>query len=1361
MRDQSYNRPPRVRPHWPAETVELPEPPAPPTPTRTEWVNLALPMAGAGVFAGAATLNGGNPLLVALPTGAMALLGIGAGLLTQRGAARRAAAEHAGRRALFEDQLEAGRTRLRRLHEQERDARLLLGPDPSELLLIVGAAGELAPEPRLWERRPNDDDFLDLRAGSGSLPAASQARVPPPARDSAVDRRLYRTAAEYATLRQVPITLPLAQLGSLGLAGPRPATAALARAMLWQAAVLHAPTDLRIAALYSPTAAPEWEWLRWLPHCVPLGNDPSPAARMLAGPPELAARLVSELLDQLSRRREHGAREGEPTLCTPRLLLLVDGVEQLRAHPALAELVRHGGALGIVTLLVVPSWPQIPEACAAMLELEEHGARWTRAGDQWPRDRFAPDGADLPQSDRLARRLAGVRLLESGGAQAIPRAVRLFDLLELTGLAELERPRWWDEPLATAWRPDVPIGAVADGQPIYLDLNENRHGPHGIIAGATGAGKSVLLQSVIAALAVTHAPERLQLLLIDFKGGAALMLFTPLPHTAGMVTDLEGRLAERAMTAIKSELRRRKRLLKDVASEHGVKVENIADYRDLAAQRGLPPLPNLLIVVDEFDELARSYPEFVAELIRVVKQGRSLGVHLLLATQQPARAVSDEIRSQLKFFIALRLGGADDSREMLLKPDAAFLPTDIPGRAYFRVGSEVRLMQVAQVTGPHRPGGGAAAGPRVSFLHEGRERPVAAPPPGAGERETDLDLLVRGLRAAAALRGPAFPGWSPAQIWQPPLPAQLALATLEAPGAGDGGRWTVDGAGRSALSVDGGQWTVDGAGRSALSSEGLSAGGSWMRQPVGLLDMPQESRREPFALALVEGHAAIVGAPGSGKTTLLRTLLLGLATRHGPRELWCYLIDAGGQGLSPLAGLPQVGAHIQARERERVRRLIRMLDAAIRERQELLRAADAPDLLAYNARSAARLPAILLVIDKLAVLREEFRDGHGDGELLDDLARIARGGRPFGVHLVLSADRGADLGYKLLALLETRVALRLPELHDYAELLGVRVSTQIPATVPGRALVAHADYGALDMQVALPLLDDGASDERSGAFDADLTAELRERVGALATRWREQGAAHGPPPVELLPERVSLAELHVAAAPEHGGEALVAPIGRESLALGTAWLLLGRETPHALVVGARRSGKTGALLAMARSLAARYGPDELRLYLLDGPRGGLAALRELPHLAHYADDDSAAAALNAALRELREPGAARRLILVDDYTLCRERMRAQLAQSYGGEPNLFGTLCEIAQVGGQRGEHLLLAAGITYADDNLLRALDAARSGLLLWPGRYDSGTRLLGVALPLADQRGAEQPPGRALLVREDEQRLVQMARP
>jgi S-DNA-T family DNA segregation ATPase FtsK/SpoIIIE len=1332
MAEQGFNRPPRTRPRWSAEVVELPEPPAPPQPPRVEWTSLALPLAGAGVFAGAAALNGGNPLLVALPSGALALLGIGAGLLTQRGAARRAAREHGERRAFFEDRLESQRARLRRLHEQERAARLYLSPEPAELLFIAG--GEGGPEPRLWERRLADDDFLDLRVGSGSLPAAAQARVPPPAPDGAVDRRLFRAAAEYATLRQAPITVPLARLGSLGIAGPRPAALALARAALWQAATFHAPGDLRIAALHPPAASADWEWLRWLPHTVPLSNDPSPAARMLAGPPAAAARLAGELLDQLSRRREGAAHEGDRSSPAAQILLLVDGPRQLRAHPAVGELLRHGAPCRIAVLLVLESWPQIPEDCAAMLALDAAGARWVVAGGEWPRERFTPDQADLALSDRIARRLAGVRLLEGGGAQEIPRAVRLFDLLGITGPAELERPRWWEETPAGAWRPDVPIGAVADGQPLVLDLNEGRHGPHGIIAGATGAGKSVLLQSIIAALAATHPPERLQLLLIDFKGGAALMPFAPLPHTEGLVTDLEGRLAQRAMTAIKSELRRRKALLKGAALAHGAKVEHIGDYRALAAAQGLPPLPNLLIVVDEFDELARSIPEFVAELIRVVKQGRSLGVHLLLATQQPARAVSDEIRSQLSYFVALRLGGADDSREMLHKPDAAFLPADIPGRAYFRSGGEVRLLQVAQVTGPYRPRDLAAAGPLVSFLREGREQPVALTAPAEpARRETELDVLVRCLRAAAAARGTDAPGWRPQLIWQPPLPARLPLGVID-PAAG------------------------------ALWPESASTQ-QWLRQPIGLLDLPQESRQEALVIDLAAGHLAVAGAPGSGKTTLLHTLVLGLAQRHAPQDLWCFLIDAGGQGLSRLAGLPHVGAHILARERERVRRLLRMLDGLIRDRQERLRAADVADLPAYRERSGVRLPAILLVIDKLAVLREELRDGHGEGELVDELTRIARLGRPLGIHLAVSADRAAEIGYRLLAMFDQRIALRLPELHDYADLLGVRPGGQIPAGLPGRALAAHGDYGALDLQIALPTLEveeagAGESPEARASLDDGPAAELRERVAALAAAWAARaGAARlGPPGVELLPERVSLASL-AADGPEDR-TILAAPVGRDGLTLDSAWLRLGRETPHALVVGQRRSGKTTALLCAARSLAARYGPELLRLYILDGPRRGLAALRELPHLALYAHDEAGAAALEAALLADRDAGGARRLILIDDYLLCRERMRGQLTQGYGA-PTLFDTLCEIAQLGGERGEHLLVAMAGAYPDDNFLRALDGARAGIVLWPGRYDGGTRLLGVSLPLAEQRGAEQPPGRALLVADDEQRIVQIALP
>ncbi|WP_254150986.1 FtsK/SpoIIIE domain-containing protein [Candidatus Chloroploca mongolica] len=1334
MTYQIFNRPPRIRPHWPCESVDLPEPPDPPQSGRPDLLPMLLPLAGAGVFAGTASLAGGNPLLVALPTGTMALLGLGLGFHQHRVKARHAAAVHRSRTDLFEDQLETGRTRLRRLYDQERTARSYLHPETNELLLIAGS-GEARPEPRLWERRITDDDFLDLRVGIGSIPASSQAYVPPPMRDGIVDQRLYRIATEYATLRQVPITVPLGTLGSLGVAGPRAAASALTRALLWQAVVLHAPGDLRVA-LFCPTAtADEWEWLRWLPHTIPLGNDSAPGKRMLATSPGAIGTLGSELLDQLSRRREQRPGADPSSQQEPRILLLIDGADLPQTYPALAEVIRHGASLGMICLLLVAAWHQIPEDCAAMLELDPYGGRWVRSGEQWPRGRFTPDQVALAISDQLARRLAGIRLLERGGAQDLPRSVRLFDLLGIRNELSLTPPAAWSKPLPLAWHPDVPIGAGADGVPVCLDLNEGRHGPHGIIAGATGAGKSVLLQTMVAALCATHSPERLQLLLIDFKGGASLMMFEPLPHTAGLVTDLEGRMAERAVTSIKSELRRRKSLLKALATTHEVKVENIRDYRHLAASQGLPPLPNLLIVVDEFDELARTYPDFVAELIRVVKQGRSLGVHLLLATQQPSRAVTDEIRSQLSFFVALRLGNAEDSRTMLLKPDAAFLTTDLPGRAYMRSGGEVRPLQVAVVTGVYQPTEPGTHGPRVSFLRNGQEQPVAPGYPGPStEGETDLDLLVRALRTAGSTMEPAYPGWLPQPIWQPPLPLRLTLRALVAE-------------------------------PTSLSSSEASGQAQWQGAPIGLLDVPQECRRQPFAFDFATGHVALVGAPGSGKTTLLRTLVLSLAQTFAPQALWCYLVDAGGQGLGSLIGLPHVGDHLQAREVERVRRLLRMLDTTLRERQELLRAADAADLVAYRLRTGIVLPELLVVIDKLAVLREEFGEQGGDDELLATLIRLARLGRSCGMHLVISADRATDLSYRLLALIEHRLTLRQPELHDYSELLGTRVITPLPAGQPGRALVMHPDYGALDLQVALPsmvLAPTGGAEREASPFEPDLTSEVRDYVTYLATFWGERGSSDPEPMrVELLPELITVATLATPMPPAHTNGGLVLPVGRESRNLHTAWLALDSESPHALVIGPRRSGKTSLLHLIVHQLTAHHDPAELGLYILDGPRSNLSALRELAHTRFYADDEHGAGALSIDLIAARMAASPpRRLVLIDDYNLCRERMRAQFAQSYGGSPNLLDTLGEMIQVGGRYGEHLLLAASVAYADDNLLRALDAGRSGLIFWPGRYDPGTRLLGITLPLSDQRSAEQPPGRALLVREDEHQLLQLAR-
>jgi S-DNA-T family DNA segregation ATPase FtsK/SpoIIIE len=439
---------------------------------------------------------------------------------------------------------------------------------------------------------------------------------------------------------------------------------------------------------------------------------------------------------------------------------------------------------------------------------------------------------------------------------------------------------------------------------------------------------------------------------------------------------------------------------------------------------------------------------------------------------------------------------------------------------------------------------------------------------------------------------------------------------------------------------------------------------------------------------------------------------------------------------------------------------VRALDGMIRTRQDDLRAADAVDRAAYCAATGRLMPAVIVVIDKLAVLREELRDGVDDAAILDDLARIARVGRPFGVHLVVSADRAADLGYKLLTLLERRIALRMPDLHDYADLLGARVSYQLPA-LPGRALIADPDHGALELQVALPALEPPDADGPSALLgDAELLVDLRERVAVLSAAWHADAPPDGwaPPPVVLLPEQVTRATLPVGVA---AAGALSAAIGLEDATLGPAMLTLDANTPHLLVVGGRRSGKTTTLQTIVRSFAASLAPAEWRLAVLDGPRGGLQHLAGLPQCAVYAQDEACAAdlaALIAAWPEHRQ-GDGKLIVLIDDYGLCRERLREQLSQPYNGEPNLFQRLNDVVQAGGRHGVHLVVAANLSYADDSFLRALDGGRSGVALWPGRYDGGTRLFGVDLPLADQRNAEQPPGRGLLVREDERLIIQVA--
>jgi S-DNA-T family DNA segregation ATPase FtsK/SpoIIIE len=1332
-----FNRPPRIKPAIPQADISLPSPPAKPNDrASTNWIVMAMPVISVLIMVGAmaALSQGRNAVVFAVPMTAMAVMGVVTTMVTGRSQRKQNHQEYEERVAFYEEQLAERSDDLRALYQTEQTTRLYLNPGAAELWQIAGTHDE--PSARLWERRLHDEDFLELRVGLGQLPLSSQIEVPQPQGSAPVDRRLFDLRRQYQTLRGVPITVGLAQAASLGIAGPAEATGGMLRSILWHMLVLHAPTELRIALVASEATRSQWEWLRWAPHSVPMSNDTAASARMVAHEPEAVNTLMSNLLDVLSRRRDmveksKDSSDGPPAF--PHLCVVIDNIDQVRGQPVVSEILSHGALFNMSVIFRLAAWQDIPSACRVMLDIQPGGGRIAYAANAWSADVFAVDQADLKRSDELARHLANIQVADTGGNQDIPRSVRLFDLLNIQNEHDLMPPPYWAQDPLSAWHADVPIGKRSGDKPLFIDLYENKHGPHGIIAGATGAGKSVLLQCMIAALVIKHSPIRLQLLLIDFKGGASLAMFEPLPHTVGFVTDLEGRLAERAMTAIKSEIRYRKTILRQAA------VQNITEYREKAAQEGLKPLANLIIVIDEFDEMAKFYSEFVTELVRVVKQGRSLGVHLLLATQQPSKAVTDEIRTQLKFFIALRLGSSEDSREMILKPDAAFLPTDIPGRAYFRVGAEMELFQVAQITSEyHQPGQSRTNQPVVKLRSPAADKaPRHAAP--KEKKETDLDVLVRALAAvgeSVLLAEQGRSGWERRPIWQPPLPSRLTLAE------------ELD------LTVD------------AIPQlwQTPPAGDQWLKAVIGRLDIPQMSHQEPLALRLTDGHVAVTGSPSSGKTTLLRTLILSLATSHGADDVWFYAIDAGGQGLSTLSQLPHVGSIIQVRDRARIRRLMTMLSTEINQRQGLFRQAGVSDLASYRHETGERLPAIVTIIDKIAMLREEFGENHLDS-IIDDLVRLVRIGRSYGIYFVITADQTRDYSYRLLSLLEQRVSLRLPDLYDYSDFLGSRVTMQIPATIPGRALINHPDYAVLDSQIALPTLDppdpessDDDSVEQASIMDSELNTDLKEQVASLRAQWLSQPGRESAQPIELLPDQLSMATLDPALLQRQPlGDGMLVPIGKEEMSLKVVSLPLSQQTPHVLLLGGRRSGKTTTIRTMALALAHRYSADELKFVFIEINRRNLRPLEALPHTVRYANSEADIKELTPFLQQWDAASGQRLVIFIDDYNLGRESMSDQFSNSYSEPNNFFAFLGGVATNGADRGLHLVVSTYMQFSDSSgVIKTLEDSLNGLILAPSKYDS-TKLMGVNLPI--KRDSEQPIGRCLMVQYEGNSTIQAA--
>ncbi|MGD1994980.1 MAG: FtsK/SpoIIIE domain-containing protein, partial [Anaerolineae bacterium] len=890
----SFNRMPRIQQPLPRGEVKLPSPPTADHGTSFNWISTLMPLAGVIVTA---SVYGGlrRDWRLALPMIIMSGFSATGSLVArmiQRVQHRRRAEREA---AAYAQVLEQRRSELAELRRDQQRIRHAVDPDLETVLERARTR-----DPRLWARRPSDSDFLQVRLGLGSLPSTVSVSAPQPAVPTPHLVEVQKLAAEYAAVPDVPVTLSLRD-GPAGIAGALERRTAAARALICHLAAHHAPHEVRLRAIMTPDDLADWHWLKWLPHTQALrGGIPTLAAGEAA-----AQAVLKDLLEVLQYRQNRldTAQHGDPTPRWPWLVVLATDVDRVRNDPAIHLLLSPiGRELHATAVFLVDRIPLIPTGCQTVVEILPDGQAIRSALDSDGTRTCQLEGADVSLSDALARCLTPLCAEALRPDGALPSQVRLLDLMGIADVTTHDVAAHWLQ-RSGGQSLQVPIGQRRGRQPMILDLNHTGHGPHGLVAGTTGSGKSELLQTLVVALALTHHPYDVGFVLVDFKGGGAFSDLVDLPHTQGFVTDLSGRLTERALLALRAEVDRRKRLFNAAGVNDIVRYQQ-RYWRGEVSQ----PLPRLVVIVDEFAELVSDHPDFIDGLIGIARIGRSLGVHLILATQSPAGVVKQQIWANARFRICLRVESRQESLEMLHRPEAADLPRQ-PGRGYFQVGNNdvFELFQVARVASEY-PTPAADAPPAEDetpitierILPLGARIPLLDTAPSCQEddrsadRRTDIEAVVERLaQIAQQLEIEKLP--SP---WPDPLPARVALPDLLAE-TGAGG-W------------DGTDW------QPSPSRLRLSP-------PIGLLDDPANQRQMPVLLDLrqQDGQLIIIGAPGSGKTMLGRTLVSGLARTHTPAELHLYLLEFGGQALQLFRGLPHVGGVFTPLDRERVRRLFR------------------------------------------------------------------------------------------------------------------------------------------------------------------------------------------------------------------------------------------------------------------------------------------------------------------------------------------------------------------------------------------------------------------------------------------------------
>lgn len=1283
----------RERHALPKEDIKIPPPkPTPQAPGKPNLL-MMLPTIGMALVSGGmgyyrASQSSSSPwqtaLFTLLPMLVMGMLTMFVQMWIYSNSQKKYQTEVSQQEADYKQRLDKLRERLETHVSQQQAILNKESPSMGELVRRVSLRDK-----RLWERQPNDNDFLSVRLGTGELPISVTIRAPE--EDEPHLRPARQLATDFQFVDQLPIVANLYRLGTVGVRGVRPSESLyLVFTMIANLATHHSPDEVFLYVIsHRADAVQVWNWLRWLPHTR--GEQPG-MSRLSLATGETDEEVLLEL-SQLLRQRGDEKRPSRRT--NPHLVVIFDQTPGLQGHPVIGTLLEYSPREEMNKLQASAIFIEnpIPSQVNAMIMVQgmdlDYRETWGSDASQ-VRYRGKAELATPKQMEQLARSMAPLRTEASynAGGGNLPSSVRLIELLGATQPEEVDLNKlysWVYDPKRVM---AFPVGYNVDLKPQMVVLREagqGGHGSHAMLAGMTGTGKSVLLQAIVLSLALTNSPAHLNFILADFKGGASeLAKLQGLPHIAGFVTDLNPAMVERFRISLEGEILRRKTMF-DMAKETlGQPVANIRTYNKLCPDI---PLPHLVVLLDEFAHGLQINPNFRSAIDTIAAQGRALGVHLVLSTQR-ATDFDAKIRPNVEIRLSLRVASREDSKAMFNR-DEAFTRLNRPGQAYLQVGdNEVfEMFQAARADIPYQPEGTVnldlldaftiyqieADGRRKQLpLYEHKTEKRQEEKPGV-IAVSEAEMLVEQVRTFCQSHYPSV-----RQICLPPLPVAESVSLMPLIANHPVYR----------------RWQ----GQSQWAAPDLA----WrLRLPVGLLDLPEQQAQQPYVLDFNQGDGnfLVVGPTGSGKILFLRRLLSSLIETHSPADVNLYILGRG-PGLALFETLPHCqGNLIRATESERLGRMFTFLQEEISRRRNLMRQMRTDTMGALRqVDPTLALPALFLIIEDYARFKADYENSQS--ERLAQVQSFVQEGKSVDLHVIVSSADGKSVN-RLLDNLQNRLVLGTNG-DLYQIILGRRL--ELPPEIPGRGYTV-VDQMVLECQIASPM----------AAVSQDA------RIAEMSQKW----VGYRPMPILTLPEQVELTWLwqaaqekpaqydFVMALQENGRSdaavstptisimagngvvtgSMTAPLGVNFDLMPVNYDLLG--STYSLIIGPGKCGKTGMLLSLVLAAAMRFSPAQLEVIVLDfKPPYGLQLLAGLPQVRYASQAKQAKAYLTELLNRFEAQGESGpmsptpmagmnryTLILIDDWFTFQQK----------GDGELFKLIDSCVQKGLDAGLKMILA----------------------------------------------------------------------